>query len=99
RDRERLDKVWLVTDDGMPRAEVMNAIAAGRSATVLRTPQAELAKWLAPASGQHLADHLYLVDPMGRWMMRVPPDPDPAKLKRDVERLLRASASWDQPGR
>jgi hypothetical protein len=31
--------------------------------------------------------------------MRVPPEPDAAKLKRDIERLLRAAASWDQPGR
>jgi hypothetical protein len=36
---------------------------------------------------------------MGQWMMRAPPNPDPAKLKRDVEKLLRASASWDLPGR
>mgnify|MGYP000494611850 CR=1 FL=1 len=26
-------------------------------------------------------------------------DPDPARLKRDVEKLLRASAGWDRPGR
>ena len=32
-------------------------------------------------------------------MMRAPPDPDPARLKRDIERLLRASASWDRAGR
>jgi hypothetical protein len=31
--------------------------------------------------------------------MRVPADPQPTRLKRDVERLLRASASWDTPGR
>jgi len=32
-------------------------------------------------------------------MMRSPPDPEPARLKRDVEKLLRASAGWDKPGR
>jgi len=32
-------------------------------------------------------------------MMRSPADPEPARLKRDVEKLLRASASWDLPGR
>ena len=42
---------------------------------------------------------IYLVDPRGDWMMRAPADPDPAKLKRDIDRLLRASASWDQAGR
>ena len=51
-----------------------------------------------PAAGQALEDHLYLVDPMGEWMMRVPADPEPAKVKRDLDRLLRASASWDRAG-
>jgi hypothetical protein len=36
---------------------------------------------------------------MGMWMMRMPPAPEPARVKRDLERLLRASASWDQAGR
>jgi hypothetical protein len=31
--------------------------------------------------------------------MRVPADPEPGKLKRDVEKLLRASAGWDKAGR
>ena len=42
---------------------------------------------------------MLIVDPMGEWMMRVPTDPDPARLKRDIEKLLRASSSWDLPGR
>ena len=57
---------------------------------------------LEAANGQQLADHLYLVDPMGNWMMRFPAQLDlaaAAKAKRDLERLLRASSSWDQPGR
>jgi len=29
----------------------------------------------------------------------VPAEADPAKLKRDVEKLLRASAGWDRAGR
>jgi hypothetical protein len=66
---------------------------------VLRVPREALQGWLAPAPGQGLEHHMAVVDPMGQWMMRVPANPDPAKLKRDIERLLRASASWDQPGR
>ena len=97
RERDRVDKLWLVTDAAPPRPEVLAGI--GGSTTVLRVPREALAAWLAPAPGQELERHLYLVDPMGEWMMRVPPDPDPAKLKRDLERLLRASASWDRPGR
>ena len=98
-DKARLDKVWLIPDGGTPRPEVLQAIAHGQPATVIRVPREALAKWLWPASGRSLADHLYIVDPMGQWMMRVPADPDPARLKKDVERLLRASAAWDRPGR
>ncbi|MBK6863260.1 MAG: hypothetical protein IPG91_06570 [Ideonella sp.] len=97
RERERVDKVWFVTDDAAPRPEVLAGI--GKDTTVLRVPREALAAWLAPAPGQVLAQHLYLVDPMGQWMLRAPPDPEPARLKRDLDRLLRASVSWDKPGR
>lgn len=99
RDKDRVDKIWLIPDGVIPRTELLAAISAGDPATVLRTDAESLAHWLSPAPGQQLADHLYLVDPLGQWMMRSPVDPDPAKLKRDLERLLRASASWDNPGR
>jgi cytochrome oxidase Cu insertion factor (SCO1/SenC/PrrC family) len=99
REKDRVDKVWLIPDAATPGSVLLNAISLGDPATVLRADASQLSAWLAPAGGQRLEDHLYLVDPMGQWMMRTPVDPDPAKLKRDLERLLRASASWDQPGR
>jgi hypothetical protein len=99
REKDRIDKIWLITDTAAPRAEVLQAISQGTPATVLRVPREALAKWFAPAAGQALDAHIYMVDPMGQWMMRTPINPDPAKLKRDVEKLLRASASWDLPGR
>lgn len=99
RDKDRLDKVWFVTDAAPLRPEVLKAIDTGTPASVLRVPRAALAEWLAPAPGNALESHLYIVDPMGQWMMRAPADPEPALLKRDVERLLRASAGWDEPGR
>jgi len=43
-----------------------------------------------------------MVDPMGEWMMRFPArlnTEGALKAKRDIERVLRASASWDLPGR
>ena len=99
REKDRVDKVWLINDAAVPRPQTLEAIRTNTQATVLRVPPAELAAWLQPAKGEALTDHLYLVDPLGNWMMRVPPNPDPVKLKRDVEKLLRASAGWDQPGR
>ena len=71
-------------------------------ATVVRVPDDALAGWLAPEAGRQLAEHLYVVDPMGHWMMRFPAGLDhagAAQAKRDLERLMRASASWDTAGR
>jgi len=100
KERDRLEKVWLVVDDAPVRREVLDAInPPGAEATVLRVPRDAVAGWLAPAEGHALEQHLYIVDPMGNWMMREPADPQPGKLKRDLERLLRASSSWDRPGR
>ena len=103
REKDRVDWVWLVDDAQPVREQLRPALA---HATVLRVDAAQLAQWLAPSAGHSLHDHLYLVDPMGNWMMRFPPvgerdlDTAAAKaMKRDIERLLRASASWDQPGR
>lgn len=99
KDKERLDRVWLVSDEQAIPAALRPGL---REATVLRVPQAELARWLEPAAGQQLQDHLYVVDPMGNWMMRFPAGLDvqsAARAKRDLERLMRASASWDQAGR
>lgn len=99
KERDRVDKVWFVTDDAPLRPELAAAVSAGVAVKVLRVPRAALARWLAPAAGHTLEQHMYIVDPMGQWMMRVPFQPEPARLKRDVDRLLRASASWDLPGR
>ena len=99
RDKDRVDKVWLISDDVQPRAQTLDAIRTNTEMTVLRAPASALSAWLAPASGHALGDHIYIVDPLGNWMMRSPVAPEPAKLKRDVEKLLRASAGWDKPGR
>jgi hypothetical protein len=99
KEKERLDWVWLVTDDAPVREDLKAAV---QQATVLRVPAADLAQWLSPARGQQLQDHLYMVDPMGHWMMRFPPSTDlagAAKVRRDIERLMRGSAGWDKPGR
>jgi len=99
KDKERVDWVWFVTDDAPIRASLLPAL---KQATVLRVKPEQLTQWLAPAQGSRLPDHLYMVDPMGHWMMRFPPGTDTAaaaKLRHDLERLMRASAGWDQPGR
>ncbi len=99
RERERLDKVWFITDGGVLPAPLRASLGGVAPLTALRVDRDALARWLAPADGQALEDHLYLVDPMGEWMIRIPPSPEPGRVKRDLERVLRASSSWDTPGR
>lgn len=99
REKERIERVWLISDAG-PVPQRLEAALHG--ATVIRVPQTQLAQWLQPAAGHALGEHLYVVDPMGNWMMRFPPQMDVAdagRARRDIDRLLRASASWDDPGR
>jgi hypothetical protein len=99
KDKDRVDWVWLIPDDAPVPDKLLPAV---KDATVLRVTAAALSGWLAPASGHQLAEHLYLVDPLGNWMMRFSPNLDissAAKVKKDLERLLRASSSWDNAGR
>ena len=99
RDRDRIDKLWLVIDDAPVKPALQQALAGTPGMHMLRVPRATVAAWLKPAPGQALEDHLYVVDPLGEWMMRAPANADPSKLKRDITRLLRASGGWDQAGR
>ena len=96
KDKERVDWVWLRTGT----ADIPSRLLPGLStAKVLKLESAELAAWLRPAEGRQLTDHLYLVDPMGHWMMRFPADADPVKVRKDLERLMRGASSWDKEGR
>ncbi len=99
KEKTRSDWVWLVTDAASVDPQLKPALT---EATVLRVAADELAKWLPAATNQRLEDHLYVVDPLGNLMMRFPANMDAAgaaRAKRDLDRLLRASGSWDQPGR
>ena len=99
RESERIDKLWLVIDDAPLSSSLQAALLATPAMNILRLPRAVVAHWLQPAAGKALEDHLYIVDPLGDWMMRAPADADPSRLKRDVDKLLRGSAGWDKPGR
>jgi hypothetical protein len=72
---------------------------AGVPTQVLRVDAVALSQWLQPEAGRDLQEHMFVVDPMGEWMMRVPANAEPARVKRDLDKLLRASSFWDTPGR
>jgi hypothetical protein len=99
KEKDRLDRVWLISDDVPVDPRLRPALSGS---TALLAPSGELSQWLVPEKGQRIESHLYLVDPLGNLMMRFPADMDAAgasKAKRDLDRLLRASASWDREGR
>jgi hypothetical protein len=99
KEKDRIDRLWLVTDDAPVDESLLPAL---HQAHVVRIDRAALDAWLTPAAGHQVSEHLYVVDPMGHYMMRFPPNMDVAnasKAKKDLERLLRASASWDKSGR
>jgi hypothetical protein len=98
RDRDRVDKVFVVLDDAPLRPELAVALAAQPPVHVLRASAGGVAAWLRVPPAE-LEQRMFVVDPMGEWMMRTPPHLDPSKFKRDLERLLRASSSWDRAGR
>ena len=99
REKDRVDRVWLINDLAPLRETLRPALA---SATVLRVVADDVAQWMEPEAGPRLQDPLSVVDPVGTLMMRFPADMDAAsaaKAKRDLDRLLRASNSWDKAGR
>jgi hypothetical protein len=96
KDKDRLDWVWLRTG----ARELSDSLRHGTgAATVLWVDRQALSTWLQPAQGHALSDHLYVVDPMGNWMMRFPAHADPTRVRRDLEVLMKASNAWDKAGR
>lgn len=99
KERGRIDRVWLITDEVAVAPGLLPAL---QGTTVLRVPPAALAQWLQPEKDRDIQNHLYVVDPVGNWMMRFPANLDASsapKAKRDLDRLLRAAGSWDKEGR
>jgi hypothetical protein len=99
KEKDRLDRVWLINDDAPVPPEIIPAL---KDATVLRVPPAVLAQWLQAGEGHALNEHLYVVDPLGNWMMRFPAGLNAEtalKAKRDLDQLMRAARFWDRAGR
>ena len=89
KEMERVERVWLITDAGPLDTVLMREFDGTR---MLRVQGAALAAWLPVETGGTAAGHLYLIDPLGHLMMRFPKDADPSKVKKDIGKLLKASA-------
>ena len=80
KEMERVERLWVVTDGGKPRAEVLAAMEGTRLTNF---------RFEGFAGSTH--DHIYVVDPLGNLMMRFPRDPDPSRIIKDLQRLLKLS--------
>ena len=81
-EQERVIRVWLANDDGEPSA-----------ALVAQHPGLERVRVASTSTANSpVADgRIYLIDPLGNWVLAWPADPDIKKLANDLGRLLRAS--------
>lgn len=87
---ERIERIWLVTDDKPLETLVMREYDGTH---MLRVNQLSALKaWLPVEPGTTASDHLFMIDPLGNLMMRFPKDADPNKIKKDIAKLLRASS-------
>lgn len=89
KEMERIERVWLLTDEQPIATSLLREFDGTH---VLRVAPAALNSWLPAGEGSEIGDHIYLIDPRGNLMMRFPKDADPNKIKKDLGKLLRASA-------
>ena len=86
KEAERIERVWLLTDDGTPDAALL---AEQPGLRVVRAADSEALRALPALSTP--AAHIYVLDPLGNLMMRFPERPDPRRMLKDLSRLLRHS--------
>lgn len=89
KEKDRIERVWLITDSEPLDTLLMREFDGTH---MLRVNAAALTKWLPVEANTALDQHLYLIDPLGNLMMRYPARPDPNKMKKDISKLLKASA-------
>lgn len=92
---DRIQEV-LITLDASPDAGLAEKIKEYPRVKVISGPQASLAILADKLRGtadknEDLTGRIYIVDPQGFVMMRYPAEPDPAGIRRDIEKLLKYS--------
>ena len=97
RERDRVERLWLLTDDGTPDPALIAEHEGIWVARLGQVPAADalVSNWLSVAAtavkNSGGASNIWIVDPLGNLMMRFPDNPDPDGMKKDMNRLLKAS--------
>jgi cytochrome oxidase Cu insertion factor (SCO1/SenC/PrrC family) len=87
-DMDRIARVFLITDDKPLTTLLLREYDGMR---MVRAQGSPLLDAFPAADGRNT--HIYLVDPYGNLMMRFPQNPDPERMKKDIQRLLKAQGS------
>lgn len=87
--QNRVERVWLITD-AQPLDTVLMRVIDGTR--MLRVQPEAVRQWLPVEPGGNVSDHIYLIDPIGNLMMRFPKNADPARVSKDIGKVLKASA-------
>jgi hypothetical protein len=80
KEQARVERLWVIAGPGTPRAELLVAIEGTR-----------ISRAKPDGFPGNPVDHIYLVDPLGNLMMRFPLEPDPSRMLKDLQRLLKYS--------
>lgn len=89
KEMERIERVLLVPDSKPIETMLLREYDGLH---ILRVDAKALQAWLPSEAGTSIEDRLYLIDPLGNLMMRYQHNADPAKVKKDLVKLLTASS-------
>jgi hypothetical protein len=99
KDKDRVDRVWLVMDERAINPDVQPLLA---DTTILRVTEPVLKAWLGDMPLDQTTQQLFVIDPQGHAMLRMPADMNgkqASAAKNMLQKLLMASVVWDKPGR
>jgi cytochrome oxidase Cu insertion factor (SCO1/SenC/PrrC family) len=88
KDSDRMENVWLIDDEAQLDTQVIRAYDGTH---MVRAGTSPLLQTFRAAAGAAQHDHVWLIDPLGNLVLRFPKDAEPAKMKKDLERLLKYS--------
>ncbi len=84
KEMDRVERLWLLTDDVAPAADLQTYHAGLH---FLRPSVSPVPQFVGSETGAYL----YMIDPLGHLMMRWPQNPDPSRMIKDIKQLLKAS--------
>ncbi len=86
REQTRIERIWFIDDRAPPNPD--HAAFYGDVHIIIPESSSAAAEFASQGSARQ---YIYLVDPHGHLMMRYSSDPDPARMIKDLQRLLKYS--------